>query len=291
MKAIVYENYGSPDVLQLRDMPKPVPKADEVLIKVHATTVTTGDCNMRGFVFVPSGFGLMSRLMFGVRKPRKAILGLELAGEIEAVGSSVQRLKVGDQVFGLDGNRMGAYAEYTCRTETGGLVIKPAHMSYEEAAAFPNGALTAYTFLKKMGNVHSGQKVLIIGASGSVGSAAVQIAKHFGAEVTGVCSSKNAELVRSIGAARVIDYTKEDFTRNGEVYDIIFDTVGKTTFSRCKNALTPNGIFLAGAGGLGTMLHMVWTSLFGSKKIKAGVSSESQEDLLFLTQLAEAGAI
>lgn len=291
MKAIVYEEYGSPDVLQLRDIPKPVPQADEVLIKVHATTVTTGDCNMRGFVFVPPGFGLMSRLMFGIRKPRKAVLGLEVAGEIEAVGSSVRRFKVGDQVFGLDGNRVGAYAEYTCRSETGGLVIKPAHMSYEEAAAFPNGALTAFTFLKKMANVHSGQKVLIVGASGSVGSSAVQIARHFGAEVTGVCSSRNAELVKSIGADRVIDYTKGDFTRNGEVYDIIFDTVGKTTFSRCKNSLTPNGIFLAGAGGLDAMLLMVWTSLFGGKKVKAGISSESQEDLEFLKQLAETGAI
>ncbi|MBN8639574.1 MAG: NAD(P)-dependent alcohol dehydrogenase [Anaerolineae bacterium] len=291
MKAIVYEAYGSPDVLQLRDISKPVPKADEVLIKVHATTVTTGDCNMRGFVFVPPSFGLMSRLMFGIRKPKRVVLGVELAGEIEAVGSSVQRFKVGDQVFGLDGSRIGAYAEYACRTETGGLVIKPASMSYAEAAAFPNGALTAFTFLKKIGSVQRGQKVLIVGASGSVGSAAVQIAKHFGAEVTGVCSSRNAELVKSIGADSVIDYAKQDFTRNGEVYDIIYDTVGKVSFSRLKNSLTPNGTFLASAGGLGTMLLMLRTSLFGSKKIKAGISSESQEDLAFLTRLAEAGAI
>jgi NADPH:quinone reductase-like Zn-dependent oxidoreductase len=291
MKAIVYEKYGPPDVLQLRDVPKPVPGANEVLIKVHATTVTTGDVNIRGFVFVPPGFGLMARLMFGIRKPKKAILGLELAGEIEAVGSSVSRFKVGDRVLGLDGSRIGAYAEYTCRPETGGLVIKPEHMGYAEAAAFPNGALTAYTFLKKLGNVQRGQKVLIVGASGSVGSAAVQLAKHYGAEVTGVCSGSNAALVLSIGADSVIDYTREDFTRNGQAYDIIFDTVGKTSFARCKSALTPKGTFLSAAGGLGTMLLMLRTSLFGRKKVKAGTSSESQEDLAALTRLAEAGAI
>jgi NADPH:quinone reductase-like Zn-dependent oxidoreductase len=262
-----------------------------VLIKVHATTVTTGDVNIRGFVFVPPGFGLMARLMFGIRKPKKAILGLELAGEIEAVGSSVSRFKVGDRVLGLDGSRIGAYAEYTCRPETGGLVIKPEHMGYAEAAAFPNGALTAYTFLKKLGNVQRGQKVLIVGASGSVGSAAVQLAKHYGAEVTGVCSGSNAALVLSIGADSVIDYTREDFTRNGQAYDIIFDTVGKTSFARCKSALTPKGTFLSAAGGLGTMLLMLRTSLFGRKKVKAGTSSESQEDLAALTRLAEAGAI
>lgn len=291
MKAIVYEQYGSPDVLQLRDVPKPVPGPDEVLIKVHATTVTTGDVNIRGFVFVPPGLGLMARLMFGIRKPKKAILGLELAGEVEAVGSSVQRFKVGDKVLGLDSGRIGAYAEYACRPESGGLVSKPEHMSYAEAAAFPNGALTANTFLKKLGNVQRGQKVLIVGASGSVGSAAVQLAKHYGAEVTGVCSGSNAALVLSLGADSVIDYTREDFTRNGKVYDVIFDTVGKTSFARCKNSLTANGTFLSCAGGLGTMLLMLRTSLFGRKKVKAGSSSERHEDLEALTQLAEAGAI
>lgn len=291
MKAIVYEKYGSPEVLKIREMPKPIPKADEVLIKIHATTVTTADCNIRGFVFVPPGFMLISRLMFGIRKPKKSVLGIEVAGEIEAVGSSVQRFKVGDMVMGLDGIRLGAYAEYTCRPETGGLVIRPANLSYEEAAAFSNGALTAFTFLKKMGNVHGGQKALVIGASGSVGSAAIQIAKHFGAEVTGVCSTKNIDLVKSIGADRVLDYTKEDFTRSGEVYDIIFDTVGKTTFFRCKNALTAKGVFLASAGGMDAMLLMVWTSIFGRRKVKAGISSESQADLEFLKQLAETGVI
>lgn len=290
MKAITYTHYGSPEVLVMSEVPKPTPKDNEVLIKIHATTVTTGDCNLRGFVFIPPGFKLMTRLAFGIRKPRKAILGVELAGEIEAVGSSVQRFKVGDQVCGLDGARIGAYAEYTCRPETSGLVIKPANLSYAEAAALPNGALTAFTFLKKMANIHSGQKVLIIGASGSVGSAAVQLAKHFGAHVTGVCSGKNADLVKSLGASQIIDYTKQDFTHNGEVYDIIFDTVGKTSFASCKGSLTPNGLFLAAAGGPSMMLLMLRTALFGSQKVKAGVSSESHEDLEFISQLAEAGA-
>lgn len=290
MKAIVLTKYGSPDGLQLTEVEKPTPKDNEVLIRVRATTITAGDTEIRTLKF-PIWLMLPIRLFVGFIQPRNFILGQELAGDVEAVGNNVTRFKVGNQVFGLDGSRIGAYAEYTCRPETGGLVIKPAHMSYTEAAAFPNGALAAFTFLKKMGNVHRGQKVLIIGASGSVGSAAVQIAKYFGAEVTGVCSGRNAELVKSIGADRVIDYTKGDFTRNGEVYDIIFDTVGKTTFSRCKNSLAPNGIFLASAGGLGTMLLMMWTSLFGSRKVKAGISSESQEDLAFLTRLAEAGAV
>ena len=293
MKAVVYEKYGPPEVLQLKDVEKPTPKHNEVLIKVHATTVTTGDCNIRNFVFVPSSFKLMARLMFGLRGPRDKfrILGVEVAGEIEAVGQDVTVFKEGDQVFGIDGVGLGAYAEYKCMREDRGLVIKPANLTYEEAAAIPNGALTAYTFLKKMANTQSGQSVLINGASGSVGSAAVQIAKHFGAEVTGVCSTANVELVKSLGADHVIDYTQEDFTQNGETYDIIFDTVGKTSFSRCKNSLKPKGLYLAGAGGLREFGHMMWTSIMRGKKVLAGISSESKEDLAFLKELVEEGEI
>jgi NADPH:quinone reductase-like Zn-dependent oxidoreductase len=291
MKAIVYTEYGSPDVLHLKEVAKPTPKDNEVLIKVHATTVTTGDCNLRGFTFVPRGFGLISRLMFGYRKPRKTILGVEVAGEIEATGKDVTRFKKGDAVFGIDSTGLGAYAEYKCMSEAGGLALKPVNLTYAEAAAIPNGALTALTFLKKLANVQPGQKILIVGASGSVGSAAVQIAKHLGAEVTGVCSTANVELVKSLGADRVIDYTREDFAKSGQRYDIIFDTVGKTSFSKCKNALNPQGRYLAGTGELPVFGQMLWTSIMGGKKVLAGMSSERQEDLVFIKELVEAGKI
>lgn len=288
MQAVIYTQYGPPDVLHLAEVEKPTPKDNEVLIKVHASTVTTGDCNMRNFVFVPRGFGLLSRLMFGIRGPRKQILGVEVAGVIEAIGKDVTSFKVGDEVFGIDGMRVGAYAEYKCMPENAGLVTKSANLSYEEAVAIPNGALTAYTFLK---DVKQGQQILVNGASGSVGSAAVQIAKHLGATVTGVCSTPNIDLVKSLGADHVIDYTKEDFTQNGETYDIIFDTVGKTSFSGCKQSLKPNGQYHAVAGGIREMLQMLWTSLIGSKKVKAGPSSESQENLTFIRGLVEQGKI
>jgi NADPH:quinone reductase-like Zn-dependent oxidoreductase len=288
MKAIVYHEYGPADVLKLAEAAKPTPKDNEVLIKVHATSVTTGDCNLRGFTFVPRGFGLISRLMFGYRKPKKTILGVEVAGEIEVIGKDVTRFKKGDAVFGIDGTGLGAYAEYKCMSEAGGLVLKPVNLTYAEAAAIPNGALTALTFLKKLANVQPGQKILIVGASGSVGSAAVQIAKHLGAEVTGVCSTANVELVKSLGADRVIDYTREDFAKSGQRYDIIFDTVGKTSFSKCKNALNPQGRYLAGAGGLPEFGQMLWTSIKGGKKVLAGMSSERREDLVFIKELVEA---
>ncbi|MCI0713566.1 MAG: NAD(P)-dependent alcohol dehydrogenase [Chloroflexi bacterium] len=291
MKAVVYRNYGSPNVLEVADVEKPVPGDNEVLIRVYASTVTTGDCNARGFVFVPPGFKLMARLMFGLRKPRKPILGVELAGEIEAVGKGVTHFKAGDQVFGIDGFRLGAYAEYKCMPEKAGLGIKPANLTYEEAAAVPNGALTALTFLRNMGKIQRGQKVLINGASGSVGSAAVQLARYYEADVTGVCSTTNVELVKSLGADKVIDYTREDFTSKGETYDIIFDTVGKTSFSQCKNSLTEKGLYLAGAGGLREFGQMLRTALIGGKKVKAGVSSERKGDLVFLKTLLEEGKL
>ena len=247
--------------------------------------------NIRGFVFVPSGFGLPTRLSLGLRKPKKTILGIELAGEIEAVGKDVERFRKGDQVFGIDGPGRGAYAEYKCMPEGGGLAIKPANLTYEEAAAVPNGALTALTFLRDMGNIQSGQKVLINGASGSVGTAAVQLAKYYGAEVTGVCSTTNLDLVKSLGADKVIDYTKEDFTKSSETYDFIYDTVGKTSFSGCKNSLKQNGIYLANSPGLREFIQMGWTSMIGGKKVMAGASSEKAEDLIFLQELFETGKI
>ncbi|MFA9405179.1 MAG: NAD(P)-dependent alcohol dehydrogenase [Anaerolineales bacterium] len=294
MKAIVYTEYGPPEVLQLKEVEKPSPKGDEVLIRIHATAATTGDVNARGFTFVPPGFGPLPRLMFGLRKPKKTILGSEVAGEIEAIGKDIKQFKKGDQVFGIDGVHLGAYAEYVCRPEEGALAIKPANMTYEEAAAVPFGATTALYFLRDKGNIQNGQKVLINGASGSVGSAAVQLARYFGAEVTGVCSTTNIELVRSLGADKVIDYTKDDFTQSAETYDIIFDTVvGKTSFSRCKSSLKQGGIYLAVAGGLKELIQMLWTTVIGSKKVifGGGEASERKEYLIFLKELIEEGKI
>ncbi len=292
MKAIVYTEYGPPDVLQLKEVDKPIPKDNEVLIKVHATAVTAGDVNARGFVFVPPGFGPLPRLMFGLRRPKRTILGMEFAGEIEAAGKDVKLFKEGDQVFGETGMGLGAYASYLCQPEDGTLTTKPANTTYEEAAAVPFGALTALYFLRDVGNVQSGQKVLVKGASGGVGSYAVQLARYFGAEVTGVCSTANLELVKSLGADKVIDYTQEDFTQNGETYDIIFDSVvGKTSFSRCKNSLKQNGLYLAVAGGLQEFVQMAWTSMSGGKKILAGEAPARKENLIFLKGLIETGKI
>jgi len=293
MKAIVYTEYGPPDVLQLNEVEKPSPKDNEVLIRIHATTVTAGDVNARDFAAVPPGLGLLARLMIGLTKPRQNILGAELAGEIEAVGKDVRLFEEGDQVFGLDGDGLGAYAEYKCMPEEGALAIKPANMTYEEAAAVPFGATAALFFLRDKGNIQSGQKVLINGASGSVGTYAVQLAKYFGAEVTGVCSTTNLELVKSLGADKVIDYTKEDFTQSGETYDVIFDAVRKSSFSRCKNSLKQNGFYLAVAGGLDALIQMLWTSVIGSRKVIFGGGSacERKEYLIFLKELIEAGKI
>lgn len=291
MKAVVYTNYGAPDVLKLTAIPKPAPKDNEVLIKVHTATVSSSDCNARNFVFVPRGFGLLARLMMGLRKPKHPVLGVEFAGEVEAIGTAVTKFNVGDQVFGLDGMQMGAYAEYKVVREAAGMALKPADMPYEEAVAIPNGALTAYTFLKHKGNIQRGQKVLIIGASGSIGTFAVQLAKYFGADVTGVCSTRNVDLVKSLGADHVIDYMREDYLHNGRYYDLIFDTVGATTFAGCKQSLTKKGVYLPAAGGSREMRQMLVTSLFGSKKVKMGPSSESADDLRVLKDLAEAGLI
>lgn len=243
MKAMIYTEYGSPDVLHLREVDKPTPKDHEVLIRVCAATVTTGDVNVRGFTFVPQGFGPLLRLMFGLRKPRQAILGTELAGVIEAVGKDVTAFHPGDRVYGIDSERFGAYAEYACRPEAGALALQPGQLTHAEAAAIPFGAVTALHFLRNRARLQRGQKVLIHGASGGVGTYAIQLARFYGAEVTGVCSTTNAALVQSLGADKVIDYTREDFTQSGETYDIILDTVaGKTSFARCRGSLTPKGL-------------------------------------------------
>ncbi|HEU0297431.1 MAG TPA: NAD(P)-dependent alcohol dehydrogenase [Anaerolineales bacterium] len=292
MKAIVYTEYGPPDVLQLKEIPKPTPKDNEVLIKVHAATVTTGDVNIRGFTFVPPGFGPLPRLMFGLRKPKRTILGTELAGEVEEVGKDVKLFKEGDQVFGIDSNSLGAYAEYVCRPEKGALTIKPANITYEEAVAIPFGAGTALYFLRDVAKIQPRQKILINGASGGVGVYAVQLARYYGAEVTGVCSTANMDLVKSLGADKVIDYTKEDFRTTGETYDIIFDTVvGKTSFAGCRNSLKQNGLYLAVAGGPREMFQMLWTTIMGGRKVLAGSPPERKEELVVLRELAEARKI
>jgi NADPH:quinone reductase-like Zn-dependent oxidoreductase len=290
VKAIVCTAYGPPEVLQLQQVAKPTPKDGEVLIKVYAATVSIGDCRMRSWT-VPLVFWLLYRIQVGLTRPRKGILGSPLAGEIEAVGKDVKRFKKGDRVFGIDINGIRANAQYVCRPADGALAIKPANMSYEEAAAVPHGALTALSFLRDLGKIQSGQQVLINGASGAVGTFAVQLAVHFGAEVTGVCSTRNLELVKSLGADHVVDYTQEDFTQSGQTYDLIFDAVSKSSFSRCKGALKPGGAYLATDPSVGLVLSMLWTSMVGSKKAKWVLGTESAEHLDYLRELIEAGAI
>lgn len=289
MKAIVYERYGPPDVLRLKEVEKPVPKSHEVLIRIHATTVTSGDCRVRS-LNVPIGFGFLSRLVFGVTRPRQPILGTELAGEVESVGKDVGRFKVGDPVFAFGGIGMRCYAEWKCMSEDGALAIKPPNLTFEEAAALSFGGTTALDFFRRA-KLRKGESVLINGASGGVGTAAVQLAKHFGAEVTGVCSAANLDLVRSLGAVHVIDYTKEDFTRNGKTYDVIVDTVGTAPFSRCKASLKENGRLLLVLAGLPDMLPIPWVLLTSSKRIFAAPAAERPEDVRFLAELAAAGEL
>jgi len=287
MKAIVYTEYGPPDVIQLKEVAKPAPRDNEVLIKTHATTVTSADWRARSLA-MPVGFGLIARLVLGVLRPRQSILGSELAGEIESVGKGVNKFKVGDQVFAFSGASMGCHAEYKCMPEDGAVVLKPANLTYDEAAAISFGGTTALDFFRRA-KLQNGEKVLINGASGAVGTAAVQLARHFGANVTGVCSTANVELVRSLGANHVIDYTKEDFTENGETYGIIVDTVGTAPFSRSKGSLKERGRLLLVLGGLPDMLWIPWVSMTSSKKVIAGPAAERVEDLHFLAKLAEEG--
>ena len=298
MKAIVYREYGSPEVLHLEEIAKPAPKANEVLIRNHATTVNFGDLMGRNYRAISPRqfnmlflFWLLAKISFGINRPKNPILGSEFSGEVEAVGSAVTRFKPGDPVFGYLGETMGAYAEYFCVPENGVMAIKPANMTYEEAAVVPYGAIMALHLLRKV-NLQPGQKVLINGASGGIGSAAVQIAKHFGAEVTGVCGTPRLEFVKSLGADHVIDYTVEDFTQNGETYDLIFDILGKSSFTRVKNSIKPNGILLYASFKMKQLVQMLWTSRSGSgKRVICSISPGSLEDLNSVKELMEAGKI
>lgn len=280
MIAAVYENYGAPEVLQLKEVPTPTQNRDEILVKIHATAVSSGDCRLRR----ADPFAV--RFFFGLLRPKKGILGGALAGEVVAVGETVKKFKVGDPVFGTTGLSFGAYAEFKNLPETAVLAKKPVAVSYEQAAAIPFGGTAALHFLKKA-NIQRGQKVLIYGASGAIGTAAVQLAKYFGAEVTGVCSTTNVAMVKSLGADKVIDYTKEDFTKSGETYDVVFDTVGKAPYSSVLKVLNKSGILLLGAAEPPQMLQALWTSLTSKQKVFTGMISETAEDMAFLAQLME----
>jgi len=288
MKAIVYKKFGPPEVLQLQEVDKPAPKKDEVLIKINATTVTKYDCWVRSNT-APPGFDFLLRIVSG-QKPKYPILGTELAGEIEKVGSAVTRFHAGDPVFGFSGMDLGAYAEYICLPEDV-VARKPANISYQEAAAVPQGALTALYFLRKA-NIQPGQKVLIFGASGGVGSYAVQLAKHhFGADVTGVCSTGKLAFVRSLGADQVIDYTRQDFTQNDLRYDVLFDTVGKSSIPHCRRSLKEKGCYLFATLSLSMLFQLLWYSKLSSQKYVFGTFEAKSEDLIFLKELIETGLI
>ncbi len=283
MRAVVYDRYGPPEVQRLEDVERPVPRDDEVLVKVHATTVTRTDCGIR------AGKPIFVRLIFGLRRPRQRILGTELAGEIEAVGASVSRFAVGDHVFGSTAAfKSGSHAEFVCISEHGPLALMPAAMTFEEAAAVTDGAVLALMCLQSV-PTQSGQTVLVYGASGAIGTAGVQLAKHLGADVTAACGTKNLELVRSLGADRVIDYTHEDFTKSGRTYDVIFDAVGKQSFSRCKGSLKRSGAYVA-TDGLGNIFLALWTSRIGDKKVLFPIPPHyTQETVLLIKELIEAG--
>ena len=282
MRAVVYDRYGPPEVLRLEDVERPVPKEDEVLVKIHATTVNRTDCGWR------TAKPFIARYFIGLLKPKRKILGMELAGEVEALGAAVTEFKVGDHVFGVKG--FGAHAEFVCIRESGPLAHKPADMTFEEAAAVCDGASIALSCLGPA-DLRQGRKILIYGASGSIGTAAVQLAKHFGADVTAVCNTKNVELVRSLGADQVIDYLQEDVTKNGKTYDVIFDAVGKRSFRRCRRSLNPGGIYLE--TDLGFMWHVpilaLLTRRIGNKKVTLGMAKYRKQDVLFLKELIEAG--
>lgn len=295
MKAIVYTEFGPPEVLHVEERAKPVPDTQEILVKVHAASVNYGDLIARDFKHVsvrefnmPLPLLLPTRMYFGVNKPRVNVLGNEFAGEVEAVGKDVTLFKPGDQVMGYLGQRMGAYAQYLCMHETGMVALKPASMSYAEAAVVPYGAIMATSLLRK-GNIQPGQKVLINGASGGIGAAALQLAKHAGAEVTAVCGTPRIAYVYALGADRVIDYSQEDFTESGEVYDLIFDVLGKSSFSRCKNSLTQDGIYLLASFKMLPLLQMLGSKVGGRRKVICALASEQREDLVFIKQMAEAG--
>ena len=283
MRAVVHDRYGPPDVQRIEEVARPVPKDDEVLVKIHATTVTRTDAGVR------SAKPVLIRLFFGLRRPKQRILGTELAGEIEAVGAAVTRFAVGDHVFGSTSSfQSGAHAEFIAMRETAPLAHKPAGMTFEQAAAVTDGAILALMCLEA-GHIHKGQKVLIYGASGAIGTAGVQLAKYFGADVTAVCNTKNVDLVKSLGADRVIDYTHEDFTKNGETYDVVFDAVGKHSFKRSKGSLKPGGAYIA-TDGLRNLFISLWTSRIGDRKALFPIPPRyTQKNVLFLKEVIEAG--
>jgi NADPH:quinone reductase-like Zn-dependent oxidoreductase len=298
MKAIVFTEYGTPDVLKIKEVAKPTPKENEILVKVHSTPVNYGDITARNFANLtssefnmPGPLYLPARMSFGWNKPKINILGSELAGEVEAVGKDVTKFKLGDQVFAYLGMNMGANAEYVCIPEGGTVALKPVNLNYEEASTLPYGAIMATSLLGKA-NIQRGQKVLINGASGGIGSMAVQLAKHFGADVTGVCGTPRLEFVKSLGADKVIDYTKEDFTQNGETYDLIFDILGRSSFSKLKRSLKPNGIYLLASFKMKALLQMLWTSIIVSKqRVICAFANETAESLVFVKGLVEQGEI
>jgi NADPH:quinone reductase-like Zn-dependent oxidoreductase len=298
MKAIVCTKFGPPEVLQLQEVEKPTPKSREILIKTHATPVNFGDALVRNFSSVsprkfhmPFLFWFMGKIYFGFRKPKISILGSEFSGEVESVGKDVRRFSQGDRVFGYRGPRLGAYAEYLCMPENGVVAPKPANMTYEEAAAVPYGAIMALNVLRKA-NLQPGQKILVNGASGGIGPAVVQLARsHFGAVVTGVCSTPRLAYVRSLGAEKVIDYTQEDFVDSGETYDCIVDILGKSSLARCKRSLKPKGRCLFVSFKMKKVFQMLWTSMSGGRKAVCVVSSEKAADLAFIKELIEAGKI
>ena len=289
MRAVLYDRYGPPEVLRLEEVERPVPKEDEVLVKIHATTVNrldvhTREANRRGGIAVM----FLSRLVSGLQRPRQPILGSEFAGEVAGVGPAVKDFAVGDHVFGNTGLGFGAHAEFLCVHESGRIAHMPAGSSFEQAAASTDGALNAL-WLLRLADVHKGQQVLVYGASGSIGTSGVQLAKHFGAEVTGVTSTKNLELVTSIGADRVIDYTRTDFTGNGETYDVIFDAVGKHSFKQCKRSLKSGGKYLATDGFTNVVLGQ-WTKRFGDKRVVFELPPRyTKQDIIFLKELMEDG--
>jgi NADPH:quinone reductase-like Zn-dependent oxidoreductase len=289
MKAVIYRKYGSPDVLELAEVEMPTAGDKEVLIKVHAATVGTWDCEARSFSF-PLWFWLPLRIAMGIWKPRWPILGQELAGEVEAVGKDVKRFKKGDPVYGTTGLGFGAHAEYKCLPCNGAVTLKPANMSYEEAAGIPTGGLNALHFLRKA-NIQKGQRVLVNGAAGNIGVMAVQLAKHFGAHVTAVDSRDKLAMLREIGADEVIDYTREDFSETGKTYDVIFDLVFKSSFSRCLQSLEPSGCYLLANPRFSSMLRALWTSRTSSKRVVFEFAGSDPNDLVHLREVIEAGAL
>ena len=297
MKAVILTDYGSPDVLQLQEVQKPVPQANEVVVKVHATPVNFGDTLVRNFKTIsprdfsmPTPLWLPTRFFFGFNKPKIKILGSEFAGVVEEIGAEVTEFKVGDAVFGYRGQSMGANAEYLTIAMDALIAHKPENMSFAEVATVPYGGLTAMTLLRKV-DIRRWHKVLINGASGAIGSYALQFAKQYGAEVTGVCGTARVEMVKALGADHVIDYTQEDFTQNGQQYDLIFDVIRKTSFDACKNSLTETGRYLLVSFKTKQLLQMLWTSRSNGKKVICALSSETPADLHSLKELIEAGSI